>query len=103
MADRKDRLKALIDQNPDDPFPRYGLAMEFRGAGDHMEAAQIFQELLERSPNYLPAYYQLGTTLQVIGQNPEAVRVVQQGIKLATQSGDSHAREELEAVLEELS
>ncbi len=53
-----EKLQKLIENNPDDPFPCYGLAMELRGLNLASKAAGVFSELLQRRPNYVAAYLQ---------------------------------------------
>ena len=100
--DRIKRLKNLIDKTPDNPFPRYGLAMEYKNQGDHPEAVHIFQELVEHHPNYTAAYFHFGMSLQAVGKQEEAQEILELGIKVAGKSGELHAQEELQSALKEL-
>jgi len=61
--DRIGQLRNFIATRPDDPFPRYALALELKGAGDARGAATELQDLLARNPDYLAAYLQLGMLL----------------------------------------
>jgi len=100
--DRINQLNNLIDKAPDNPFPRYGLAMEYKNQGDHHEAVRIFQELVERHPNYTAAYLHFGMSLQAVGKQEEAQEILELGIKVSGNSGELHAQEELQAALKEL-
>ena len=102
VTDRRERLKAMIEARPEEAFPRYGLAMEHKGAGELEEALPLFQELLELHPGYLPAYYHFGTTLRALEDHERAREVYQKGIRVAEEKGETHAREELQEALEEL-
>ena len=102
MTDRKERLKAMIEAQPGDAFPRYGLAMEYKASGELDEAVRLFEELLDIQPEYLPAYYHLGTALSAGEQTERARSVLREGIRLAEKKGETHAREELQAALEDL-
>ncbi len=100
--DRIAALQAFVAQRPDDPFPRYGLAVELAGAGDHGGAWAQFEVLLERFPDYVPAYLMAGGTLVALGRREQAAAVYQRGIEAAGRAGDGHARGELEAALAEI-
>lgn len=100
--DRIAALRAFVDQRPDDPFPRYGLALELAGAGDHVGAWSQFEVLLERFPDYVPSYLMAGGTLVALERRSEAVEVYRRGIEAAGRAGDGHARGELEAALAEI-
>ena len=100
--DRIERLRMLVEKNPDDPFPCYGLAMEHKNRGDHREAVRVFQQLVEHHPEYTAAYFHFGMSLQAVGEQGKAEEVLGLGIEMAGKNGESHAREELQAALAEL-
>lgn len=54
---RLEILKSMVEQNPRDSFVRYGLAMEYKNAGDLESAVREFQTLLAADPNYAAAYF----------------------------------------------
>ena len=99
--DRIATFKSFIARAPGDPFPRYGLAMEYRSRGDLPTAWTAFSELLEQFPDYVPTYLMAGGTLSALGRRDEAADVYRRGIEVATRRGDAHARGELEAALNE--
>lgn len=95
-------LEKMVAQRPDDPFPRYGLAMELRKQGEAERAKSAFAELIEAHPDYVPSYLMAGQHL-VANQEPEAAaRVLKLGVEAASRAGDDHARSELEAALDDL-
>lgn len=101
--DRIATLKTFISRSPKEPFPRYGLAMEYKNRGEHAEAWGVFSELIQQFPDYVPTYLMAGGTLTALGRKDEAISVYRQGIEVATRAGDQHARRELESALAELS
>ena len=70
--------------------------------GSVAEALQSFRQLVEKDPLYVAAYYQMGTLLLRLGEIEEAKRSYSEGIKVAVQKADWHAKSELEAALESL-
>ena len=92
-------LKSLVAQNPSDTFSRYGLAMEYRNTGDLDAAIGEFQSLIAANPDYVPAYFHGGQTLERAARVAEARALYQNGIEAAVRTGDAHARSELEAAL----
>jgi tetratricopeptide (TPR) repeat protein len=100
--DRIATLKTFISREPTQPFPRYGLAMEYKNRGDHAEAWAAFSELIDKFPDYVPTYLMAGGTLTALGRKDEAISVYRKGIEVATRCGDQHARGELESALAEL-
>lgn len=100
--DRIATFKNFIARAPGDPFPRYGLAMEYRSRGDLATAWTAFSELLDQFPDYVPTYLMAGGTLSALGRRDEAADVYRRGIEVATRRSDPHARGELETALNEI-
>ncbi len=101
--DRIGTFKTFITRSPADPFPRYGLAMEYKGAGSLSEAWFTFEELLAKFPDYVPTYLMAGGTLIALGRATEAAEIFRTGIEVSGRRGDLHAKKELETALAELS
>jgi predicted Zn-dependent protease len=100
--DRIGTFKTFISRSPADPFPRYGLAMEYKGSGALNEALLTFEELLAQFPDYVPTYLMAGQTLLALGQSTKAADVFRTGVEVSARRGDLHAKKELEAALAEL-
>ncbi|MBL8626601.1 MAG: tetratricopeptide repeat protein [Myxococcales bacterium] len=100
--DRIASFRALIAKAPQDPFPRYGLAMEFRSRGELEAAAASFEELIAAFPDYVPSYLMAGGVASKLGRTDQARTLFQRGIEVATARGDSHARGELQSALAEV-
>jgi len=100
--DRIETFKTFISRSPTDPFPRYGLAMEYKGSGRLEEAWTAFEDLIQNFPEYVPTYLMAGGTLAALGRPSEAADVYRKGIDVASRRGDQHARKELEAALAEI-
>src|SRR4051812_2283692 len=101
MADspRLEQIRMLLQDEPDDPFLMYGLAMEYLSISDNAAGVQAFRELLQKRPDYVPTYLMLGQTLQRMGKEPEAADVLRQGVTAAKQAGNEHALSEIQALL----
>lgn len=96
---RREILEQFLAQKPGDAFARYGLALECAKLGDDEAAAGHFQKLLEENPQYVAGYFQFGQLLGRVGRVQEARKVLSDGILIAQQAGDMHARDEMEAAL----
>ena len=95
--DRLAMLQQFVAQKPDDPFARYGLAMELNKRGLAAQADAAFVELMSRHPGYVPAYLMAGNALLAHGDRDGARDVFTRGTAAARQAGDDHALGELEA------
>ena len=96
---RKQQLQEMLAEEPNDPFLRYGLAMEFVSEGKDDEAVRCLHELLEAAPDYVPAYVQAAQALVRLGRSQEASAVFKRGIATARNQGDHHAADEMEGFL----
>jgi tetratricopeptide (TPR) repeat protein len=96
---RIDMLKAFIAQRPSDPFPRYGLALEYKNAGRLDEARAEFVTLMDAHPTYTAAYLHAGNTLVALGRPDDARAIYVRGVEACIKAGDGHARGELEGAL----
>ena len=67
IMDRAEMLKQFLEQNPNDAFARYGLAMEYSRAGEIEIALAEFRKLLELHPDYTAAYQMAGQMLAAAG------------------------------------
>jgi tetratricopeptide (TPR) repeat protein len=100
--DREAAFKSFIEQRPEDPFPRYGLAMEYRNRGRLEAAQEQFDALVERFPEYLATYLMAGNNLVDLGRKEAAAAMYRTGIAMCTRAGEGHTRGELEAALSDL-
>jgi tetratricopeptide (TPR) repeat protein len=100
--DRAEMLKQVLEQNPNDAFARYGLAMEYSRAGDIETALSEFKKLLEIHPDYIAGYQMSGQMLAAAGRTDEAFEILQKGIATAARVGNKHAQEEMEGLLQQL-
>jgi predicted Zn-dependent protease len=99
---RRQVLEEFVAKAPGDAFSRYGLAMECMSSGDPAPAVSNFAVLLERHPDYVPAYLMYGQLLVRESRAADAKEILSRGITAALQKGDQHAVSEMEALLAEL-
>jgi predicted Zn-dependent protease len=99
---RIEAIKKILEKSPKDPFPRYGLAMEYKNAGMADEAHATFVELEAQHPDYVAQYLMHGNLLASMHRLDEARGVYQRGIAAAQKKGDGHAAGELQGALQNL-
>jgi tetratricopeptide (TPR) repeat protein len=100
--DRIEQLEKFVAASPDDPFPRYALALELKGKGEAPAAAAELRELVRRKPDYLAAYLQLGMILDTLDKVGEAREILARGQDVARKQGNTHTLSELTQALETL-
>ena len=105
MADTKSRLEFLeeaVGADANNTFARYGLAMELKNSGKTQDAWMQFEYLLAHHPDYAATYAQAASLLAGMGRVEDARNVLRKGIAVNASQGKTHAREELQAALDEL-
>lgn len=99
---RIDTLKSILNQNPDDEFSKYAIALEYISMNETDNAEKFLKELIQSSPSYLATYYQYGKLLEEKGEIEEARKIYNQGIFVAVSQNDLHTRTELQDALDNL-
>ena len=99
---RIEQLQSFVAQMPEDPFPRYGLALELKNAGRLEESHTTFTELIHKFPDYTAAYLHAGGVLVALGRKQDAAETYRQGLEACTRKRDFHAKGELETALLDL-
>lgn len=101
---RMAQIEAMLAEDPDDAFLRYGLAMEYAGVGDDARCVEILRDLIARTAAqpYIPAFLQAGQALVRLGRVAEACDVLRQGIAAARATGDTHALGEMQGLLDSI-
>jgi len=102
MSERVEAMRKFVEEYPDNPFPRYALAMEYRRAGQPAEAEDTLRGLVARVPDYVAGWQQLGQLLEDEGRADEAREAYGKGIEAARRAGNAHAASEMEAGIERL-
>ncbi len=100
---RRQLLEEFVAKDPNDAFSRYGLALDFMNSGDSGNADTHFRELLQRHADYVPAYLMYAQLLVRESRTEEAKQVLNTGITIASQKGNTHAKSEMESLFSELS
>src|SRR5947209_19877445 len=93
------QLRKLLDKEPNDPFLLYGIALEYRKAGDLPAAIEHLDRVIALDPGYCYAYHQKGLAYEQGGDVEAAKGAYRDGIEAARKKGDLHAAQEIEGAL----
>ena len=99
---RREKIEAMLAEEPCDTFLRYSLAMELDKEGDHATSVAKFAELTRDVPPYVPAFFMAGQQLARLGRMSEAREFLRDGIEAARTQGDAHAAGEMSEFLASL-
>jgi tetratricopeptide (TPR) repeat protein len=98
------RLKTLIkfyEEDPNDPFNLYGLALEYQKS-DLVKSDVLFTKLLTEFPQYVPSYYQAAKLKVELKQAEAALAIYQKGIEVSKLHNEKKAEQELRSAYNEL-
>jgi hypothetical protein len=99
---RRQKIEAMLADEPGDTFLRYSLAMELDKEGDHAASLAKFRELTRDEPPYVPAFFMAGQQLTRLDRVAEARDFLRDGIDAARAQGDAHAAGEMSEFLTSL-
>lgn len=99
---RREKIEAMLVDDPQDTFLRYSLAMELRSEGAHEASLEKLGELTRDQPPYVPAYFMAAQQLVELERIDEARTQLRDGIDEARRQGDAHAAAEMSELLSSL-
>jgi tetratricopeptide (TPR) repeat protein len=101
-SSRLEALKKFLEEEPNDIFTRYAIALEYASMQNLPEAIAKLEEVIAFDPNYVPAYQQLGSYLRQAGRKDDALKILERGIQVAALVGDTHAQGEMQEAIDDL-
>ena len=102
MTTRREKIEAMLLDEPDDTFLRYSLAMELDKEGANDSSLEKLAELTRDQPPYVPAFFMAGQQLARLNRVSEARRYLRDGVEAARQQNDAHAAGEMSEFLSSL-
>lgn len=99
---RRERIEAMLADEPGDSFLRYSLAMELDKEGRHEASLELLAGLAKEDEPYVPAFFMAGQQLARLGRVNDARSVLRDGIEVARRQGEAHAAGEMSEFLASL-
>ncbi len=96
---RRNRIEAMLIDDPNDDFLRYSLAMEMRKESDHDASLRKLSELTIQDNAYVPAFFMAAQQLVELQRVSEARVFLRDGIEEARRQNDLHAAAEMSELL----
>jgi Flp pilus assembly protein TadD len=94
-------LRKMMAEYPDDPRPRFGLALEYEKAGRWDEVVKTLRDYLANADDEGNAWGRLGAALRALGRDDEAQEAYRMGIAAATRHNHPTMVGEFEDILDE--
>jgi len=92
---RREKIEAMLAEDPKDEFLRYGLALEMEKEGRHEDSVAALRALIADSPHYVAAHFMAAQQLVKLGRPEEAKPLLREGIEVARQQCDTHTADEM--------
>jgi len=102
MPSRREKIEAMLVDEPGDVFLRYSLALEFEKEGDHDRSLAGLTGLMKDATPYVPAFFMAGQQLVKLERINEARAALRNGIEEARRQGNAHAAGEMSELLASL-
>ncbi len=99
-SERLEKLRKMLEREPNDSFLLYGIAIEYKNLNEANTALEYLDRVLAVDPNHSYTYYQQGQILESTGEVDRARERYVAGIEAAARTGDAKARGELEAAID---
>src|SRR6056297_1576399 len=96
---RREKIEAMLADDPHDPFLKYSLAMELRSEGQHPRSLELFEELIKSDPPYVQAFFMSAQLLVDLNRIDQARAQLREGIDQARSQGNAHAAAEMSELL----
>lgn len=93
--DRIQLLRQFTEEEPENPFNWYALALEFRET-DPDEAHSLFSTLLKNHSDYLATYFPAAHLFAEMGDIEQAKVIFEKGISLAREQKNTKVLQELQ-------
>lgn len=94
----REQIQSLLEKEPNDPFLLYALAQDYAKANEHEDAITYYQRTLDADPEYCYAYFHMARSLQSLGRDDDAVRILDVGLESAKRINDHKAVSEISSL-----
>ncbi|MDA8744982.1 CDC27 family protein [Rubripirellula amarantea] len=99
---RREKIEAMLADDPEDQFLRYSLAMELRSEGENDKCLTIFDALMRESTPHVQAFFMAAQVLVDLDRIDEAREKLRAGIDQARAQDNGHAAAEMSELLASL-
>lgn len=99
VSNRRQKIEAMLAQDPADQFLRYALAMELDKEGSSDRSIELFRGLMQDPSPHVPSFLMAAQQLTRLDRIDEARAVLRTGVEEARRQGNSHAASEMSELL----
>ncbi len=102
MSTRREKIEAMLKEEPNDVFLRYGLAVEYDNEERYDDSLALFTSLTKDTTPHVPSFFRAAQLLARLDRVNEARALLRDGIEAARQQSNAHAAAEMSEFLASL-
>ena len=102
MSSRREKIEAMLQDEPQDQFLRYSLACEYDNEERPDESLTLLKGLMADQPPHVHSFLRGAQLLIKLGRIEEARHTLRRGIEVALQQNELHAAGEMAELLASL-
>jgi predicted Zn-dependent protease len=102
MSSRREKIEAMLKEEPEDQFLRYSLACEYDNEDRSDESLGLLRSLMSDQPRHVHSFLRGAQLLVKLDKIEEARAALREGIEIARQQGELHAAGEMGELLASL-
>ena len=102
MSSRRDKIEAMLRDEPQDQFLRYSLACEFDNEDRTDDSLTLLKGLMADKPPHVHSFLRGAQLLVKLSRIEEARHTLRSGIEVARQQNELHAAGEMAELLASL-
>ena len=87
---RMAKIQQMLQNDPNDVFLNFSLAMEYVKEQRPDDAVSQFARVIDLDPDHVAAYYQQANLLLGLNRKLEATNVLERGMAAARRTNDAH-------------
>ena len=99
MASRREKIEAMLKEEPEDQFLRYSLATEYDNEERCDESLALLRGLMADQPPHVHSFLRGAQLLVKLDRIEDARAALREGIEVARQQGELHAAGEMGELL----
>jgi len=102
MSSRREKIEAMLKEEPEDQFLRYSLATEYDNEERGDESLALLRGLMADQPPHVHSFLRGAQLLVKLDRIEDARAALREGIEVARQQGELHAAGEMGELLASL-
>jgi len=102
MSSRREKIEAMLKEEPKDQFLRYSLACEYDNEDRTDESLALFQDLIADQPPHVHSFLRGAQLLVKLDRIEDARAMLREGIEAAREQNELHAAGEMGELLASL-